>query len=221
VAAGTVVEGVVAPKLERLNGLQRSLAGSAVMAQLTPDEREVYALLAEYGEMTARDLAEADSSPLFKVMSLLHSLEKQEFVLSTQDVPKRYALTREEQHVPRRILFVDQRQESREVFDMVFTMEGHSLRLACDGDEAVAAVHEERFDAIVLDATLPDQDGWTAVRLIRELENGRTTPILMFNAADDHQAQERRRELGADGYFAKPLVPEELLPHVIRLIRRD
>ncbi len=220
VAPGTVVEGVVAPRLEKLNGLQRMVVAGPVMEKLTPDEREIYALLAEFGEMTARDLAETGSIPLFKVMSLLHSLEKQELALSTQDVPKRYALTREEQHLPRRILFVDDLEDTREIFRLVFSMQGHSMRLASDGIGAVEAVREERFDAIIMDAEMPNLNGWDAVRLIRSMPNGRTTPIVMFTAYGDTHAQERMKDVGANGILSKPILPEEMLPHVMRFIRK-
>lgn len=220
VAPGTVVEGVVTPRIEKLNGLQRMVVAGPIMEKLTPDEREVYALLAEFGEMTARDLAETGAIALFKVMSLLHSLEKQELVLSTQDVPKRYALTREEQHLPRRILFVDDLEDTREIFRLVFTMQGHSMRLAVDGLEAVEAVREERFDAIIMDAEMPNLSGWDATRLIRSMPNGRSVPVIMFTAYGDEDAQRKTREVGANGLLNKPILPEDMLPHVMRFIKK-
>jgi sugar-specific transcriptional regulator TrmB len=50
--------------------------------------------------MTARSLAELGTIPYSRIHSTLHSLEEQSMVLSTPDVPKRYALTREEPFVP-------------------------------------------------------------------------------------------------------------------------
>jgi len=220
VAPGTWVEGVVAPRLEKLNGLQRMVVAGPIMEKLTTDEREVYALLAEFGEMTSRDIAETGALPLFKVMSLLHSLEKQELVLSTQDVPRRYALTREEQHLPRRILFVDDLEDTREIFRVVFSMQGHSMRLASDGFQAVEAVQEERFDAIIMDGEMPHLNGWDAVRLIRGMPNGRNVPIIMFTAYGQDDAQKRVREVGANGLLTKPILPEDMLPHVLRFIKR-
>lgn len=220
VAPGTFVEGVVSPRLEKLNGLQRMVVAGPVMEKLTPDEREIYALLAEFGEMTARDLAETGSIPLFKVMSMLHSLEKQELALCTQDVPKRYALTREEQHLPRRILFVDDLEDTREIFRLVFSMQGHSMRLASDGIEAVEAVREERFDAIIMDAEMPNLNGWDAVRLIRGMANGKTTPVIIFTAYGNADAHQRVKDVGANGLLHKPILPEEMLPHVMRFIRK-
>jgi CheY-like chemotaxis protein len=212
VAAGTLVEGVVEPRLQKLNGLQRIVISGPLMDKLMPDEREVYALVAEYGEMTARDIAEVGGLPLFRVMAVLHSLEKQELALSTQDHPRRYALTREAQLLPRRILVVDEAIEGRELVRLIFASQGHSLRSASDGIEAVEAVREERFDAIVMAAEMPGLSGWDATRLIRGMANGRNAPVILFSSEPDNAAQIRMREVGANGVLDRAVLLEEMLP---------
>jgi CheY-like chemotaxis protein len=54
------------------------------------------------------------------------------------------------------------------------------LRSASDGIEAVEAVREERFDAIVMAAEMPGLSGWDATRLIRGMANGRNAPVILF-----------------------------------------
>lgn len=218
VAPGTFVEGVVAPRLEKLTGLQRMVIAGPIVEKLSPDEREAYAILAEFGETSARDIVENSSLPLVKVMFILHTLEKQGLVLSTQDVPKRYALTREAQHISRRILLVDDMEDTREVFRLVFAMQGHSMRTANDGVEAVEAVNEERFDAIIMDAEMPKLNGWDATRLIRGMANGRSVPIIMFTAHNPKDGQEKARSVGANGLLGKPIMPEEMIPQVMEMI---
>lgn len=220
VAAGTLVEGVVAPRLQKLNGLQRIVVSGPIMEKLMPDEREVYALLAEYGEMTARDIADTDTMSLLRVMTVLHSLEKQELVLSTLDHPRRYALTREEQVLPRRILIVDDFADSRELLRVIFGSQGHSLRLARDGIEAVEAVREEKFDAIIMDLEMPNLSGWDATRLIRAMPNGRTAPIIVYTAYSTKDMEGKLRESGANEVLSKSILPDEMLAHVMGFLKK-
>ncbi len=81
-----------------------------------------------------------------------------------------------------RILFVDDMRDTRELFRMALQLQGVETRLAEDGQEAVFAVREESFDAIIMDVEMPRMNGWDATRAIRLLENGRDIPIIMFTA---------------------------------------
>jgi NDP-sugar pyrophosphorylase family protein len=220
VAPGTLVEGVVAPRLQKLHGLQRIVVSGPIMETLLPDEREVYAFLAEYGEMTARDIADTGTLPLLRVMTVLHALEKQELVLSTLDHPRRYALTREEQILPSRILVVDDYRDSREVMRLILSAQGHSIRIARDGIEAVEAVREEKFDAIIMDLEMPNLNGWDATRLIRAMPNGRTSPVIVYTAYPTDDMHEKMRDVRANGVISKSILPDEMLAHVTQFLKK-
>ncbi len=220
VAPGTVVEGVVAPRVQKLHGLQRIVVSGPIMEKLLPDEREVYALLAENGEMTAREIAETANLPLLRVMTTLHALEKGEYALSTLDHPRRYALTREEQVLPRRLLIVDDSEDSRDLLRVIFGAQGHSMRLVRDGIEAVEAVREERFDAIIMDLEMPHLGGWDATRLIRAMPNGRTAPVIIYTANPTADMTVKMREVGASEVLSKTILPTEMLSHVAQFLKK-
>lgn len=220
VAAGTVVEGVFAPRMQKLHGLQRIVVSGPIMEKLLPDEREVYALLAEHGEMTAREIAETGNLPLLRVMTVLHALEKAEYALSTLDHPRRYALTREEQVLPRRLLIVDDSDDSLDLLRMVFGAQGHSMRLVRNGIEAVEAVREERFDAIIMDLEMPQLSGWDATRLIRAMPNGRTAPVIIYTAYPTSDMGAKMREVGASEVLSKTILPDEMLAHVMQFLKK-
>jgi CheY-like chemotaxis protein len=101
-------------------------------------------------------------------------------------------------------LFVDDAPDTRDLFSFVFLSEGHSTRLAEDGIEAVEAVEEESFDAIVMDLEMPRMSGWEAIRRIRQLPNGRNVLILVFTAYNHEDDHWRAVEIGANDLLRMP-----------------
>ena len=120
-----------------------------------------------------------------------------------------------------RILFVDDLPDTRDVFRLAFGIQGHSTRLAANGREAVEAVKEENFDAIIMDVEMPEMNGFDAVRHIRDLETGGESgghvPIIMFTAYGDNEASQKAGEAGADLLLHKPILPQELLSRIEQL----
>ena len=119
-----------------------------------------------------------------------------------------------------RILFVDDLPDTRDVFRLAFGIQGHNTRLACNGREAVDAVGEEAFDAIVMDVEMPEMNGFDAVKNIRQLEFGRSVPIIMFTAYGDNEAQEKSAAAGANLLLHKPILPQELLSRIEQISRK-
>jgi len=116
------------------------------------------------------------------------------------------------------ILFVDDLPDTRQVFRLAFGLYGHSTELAGNGREAVEAVQNAAFDAIVMDVEMPEMNGWDAVRIIRTLPHGQSVPIIMFTAYSGGEHQRQARDAGADSLLYKPTAPQELLDEIDRLI---
>jgi CheY-like chemotaxis protein len=87
---------------------------------------------------------------------------------------------------------------------------GHRVRVAGDGAQAVAACAEASFDLILMDIMMPDMDGLTAIRHIREMASGAKVPIIALTAHAMRGDRERFLEQGANGYVAKPINFDEL-----------
>jgi DNA-binding response OmpR family regulator len=75
-----------------------------------------------------------------------------------------------------------------------------------------------RYDALVLDLMLPDQDGFEVCRRVRA---GADLPILMLTARGDEEDRIVGLELGADDYLPKPFNPRELLARLRAILRRQ
>jgi CheY-like chemotaxis protein len=89
---------------------------------------------------------------------------------------------------------------------------GHSVVVAANGREALAALEEESYDLVFMDIQMPDMDGIEATAAIREKENnsGKHQPVIALTAHAMKGDQERCLEAGMDDYLSKPIRPQEL-----------
>jgi len=97
--------------------------------------------------------------------------------------------------------------------------EGYAVDLAGDGGEALWAAREFDFDAIVLDAMIPDPDGFEVCRTLRA--EGRWTPVLLLTARDGVDDRVLGLDAGADDYLTKPFAFSELFARLRALTRRE
>lgn len=94
---------------------------------------------------------------------------------------------------------------------------GYQVKLAADGNAALAAAGSEPPDVVVLDVMLPGLDG---LEVARQLRAGGGTPILMLTARDAVEDRVEGLDAGADDYLVKPFALEELLARLRALLRR-
>ncbi|HSG89425.1 MAG TPA: response regulator transcription factor [Pseudomonadales bacterium] len=96
--------------------------------------------------------------------------------------------------------------------------EGMVVDVAADGREGLYFGSEYEFDVAVVDVGLPEIDGVSLIRRLREAE--RRFPILILTARDGWQDKVTGLEAGADDYLAKPFHYEELIARIRALVRR-
>jgi len=117
-----------------------------------------------------------------------------------------------------RLLVVDDDPRLRDYLGRGLREAGHECETAADGAEARAAVHGARFDLVLLDVMLPDEDGWTVLDDLRR--EGDDTPVIFVTARDAVAERVRGLEAGADDYLIKPFAFDELLARVTAVARR-
>ena len=95
---------------------------------------------------------------------------------------------------------------------------GHTVVVVANGKETVEAAATQRFDVILMDAQMPEMDGFEATAAIRERERGECErggrphiPIVAVTARAMKGDRERCLSAGMDGYISKPLDVEELM----------
>ncbi len=146
-----------------------------------------------------------------------HLLEAIQNVLFGQPAPPFAAgLPAAPETLPRaslRILLAEDNPVNQRLAFRILEKQGHSVTLATNGAEALAAHHSGVFDVILMDVQMPELDGFEATAAIRALERatGNRTPILALTAHALSDDRERCLKAGMDGYLAKPFKAADLL----------
>lgn len=96
--------------------------------------------------------------------------------------------------------------------------EGYAVEVAGDGKAALERLRGGRFDLVVLDLMLPEVEGLTVLRRLREGGDG--TPVLILTAKGDELDKVRGLRTGADDYLTKPFGVLELIARVEAILRR-
>ena len=117
------------------------------------------------------------------------------------------------------ILIVDDESRIRKLIKDFIEQEEYSVIEAADGEEAV-----EQFEAninkiklVILDVMMPKQDGWSALRQIRQISN---VPVIMLTARSEEQDELFGYELGVDEYVSKPFSPKILIAKIKAILQR-
>jgi signal transduction histidine kinase/CheY-like chemotaxis protein/HPt (histidine-containing phosphotransfer) domain-containing protein len=124
--------------------------------------------------------------------------------------------------VSRRILLVEDNRVNQRVAQHLVTKMGHSVVLAENGKEAVAAYSRERFDLILMDIQMPEMNGFEATAAIRaeERRTGTHVPIVALTAHAMIGHREKCLEGGMDAYVSKPLRGDVLGQTIANLLRK-
>src|SRR6266702_2999865 len=117
-----------------------------------------------------------------------------------------------------RVLVVEDEKKTASFIRKALQSEGFAVDVCHRGDEALAAARTVPFDGIVLDIMLPERDGLSVLRLLREQQN--RTPVLLLSARGAVNERVEGLNAGADDYLPKPFVVAELVARVRALGRR-
>ena len=117
-----------------------------------------------------------------------------------------------------RLLVVDDEPSIRELLTASLKFAGFEVAAAADGAEALRAAEANRPDLIVLVVMLPDMDGFTVTRKLRE--RGRDMPVLFLTARDETSDKVTGLTVGGDDYVTKPFSLEEVVARIRAVLRR-
>ena len=117
----------------------------------------------------------------------------------------------------RRILIAEDDRRVRESLERALTLEGYDVVTAGDGAKALELHAEQPADLLLLDVSMPNADGLSVCRRIRE--RGDQTPVLILTARHEVQDRVAGLDAGADDYVVKPFALDELLARLRARLR--
>ena len=117
------------------------------------------------------------------------------------------------------ILIVDDESRIRKLIKDFIEQEEYSVVEAADGEEAVEQFESNinKVKLVILDVMMPKQDGWSALRQIRQISN---VPVIMLTARSEEQDELFGYELGVDEYVSKPFSPKILIAKIKAILQR-
>lgn len=119
-----------------------------------------------------------------------------------------------------KILVIDDDKTINELVKVNLELQGYKVITADDGVKGFALAKQELPDLIVLDVMMPEVDGFTVAKRIREHGATKNIPILMLTALDMLQDKVKGFDLGVDDYLVKPFEVEELKVRSRALLKR-
>lgn len=122
------------------------------------------------------------------------------------------------QHLPHRILVVDDDEFSQKIVSRLLEREG--LEPICAGSvaEAMTLMHKTRPALILMDYMLPDEDGLAAVRRLKAIDAFAKIPIIMLTGQRDRETVIKSQLVGACDFVAKPVDPVALMSKIARYL---
>ncbi|GLJ61849.1 MULTISPECIES: response regulator transcription factor [Microbacterium] len=117
-----------------------------------------------------------------------------------------------------RILVVDDEPNIRDLLSQSLRFAGFQVRTVSNGAQTISAVLEEEPDLIVLDVMLPDMNGFSVTKRLRDA--GYTAPIIFLTAKDETEDKIKGLNVGGDDYVTKPFSLDEIVARIQAVLRR-
>jgi CheY-like chemotaxis protein len=120
---------------------------------------------------------------------------------------------------PRKILVVDDFDDTRLLLKTWLQKKGYDVVEAENGIQAVAEAESQQPDLIIMDVEMPELDGLAATRKIRSLAGSQEVPIVVVSAYGADQFRDDALAAGCNAYVSTPFEPEELEKLITELIK--
>ncbi len=121
-----------------------------------------------------------------------------------------------------RILIADDEPHIRRILQTLLEMAGFEVDLRHDGLDALEAVQSsDHYDLILLDIMMPGATGLEVLGKIREMDERKSTPVVILTAKGQDADRQAAFSLGADDFLTKPFSPKKLLARIHQIIEGD
>lgn len=117
------------------------------------------------------------------------------------------------------VLICDDEADIRHALRITLTDAGYQVREAGDGRQALDLLDREEVQLILLDIMMPELDGVSVLKKLREEKNN--IPVILLTAMSEDEDKIRGLELGADDYITKPFKMQEVIARIRAVLRRS
>ncbi|HNX94000.1 MAG TPA: response regulator [Holophaga sp.] len=116
------------------------------------------------------------------------------------------------------IMIIDDSTSLRQVVHIALENAGYDVIEACDGKDALSKLTGQKIHLMICDVNMPNMDGITFLKSVRELPAYKFTPIIMLTTEAGEDKKREGQAAGARAWVVKPFKPEQLLAAVAKLI---
>jgi two-component system chemotaxis response regulator CheY len=116
------------------------------------------------------------------------------------------------------ILIVDDSLSIRQSTRFILEQGKYSVIDACDGEQGLKALLENDVNLVITDINMPNMDGLTLVRKIRELPSKKFIPILVLTTESQGSIIDEGKKAGATGWIVKPFNADKLLETIRKVV---
>ena len=116
------------------------------------------------------------------------------------------------------ILAVDDSPSMRQMVNYTLKRAGYDVVSANDGVEALTIAQGRDISLVLTDINMPNMDGITLIKHLRELDNYRFKPILILTTESSNEKKMQGKDAGATGWIVKPFDPDKLLSTLRRVL---
>ena len=116
------------------------------------------------------------------------------------------------------ILAVDDSASMRQMVSFTLKGAGYDVVEAVDGVDALNKAKAKTFDLIVTDVNMPNKDGITLIKDLREISSYKFIPMLMLTTESGSEKKMKGKAAGATGWIVKPFNPDQLLKTIKKVL---
>lgn len=115
------------------------------------------------------------------------------------------------------IMIVDDSASMRQVVGIALKGAGYTVLEGRDGQDALTKLTGQKVHLIISDVNMPNMDGISFVKAVKQLPSYKFTPIIMLTTESDESKKREGQAAGAKAWVVKPFKPEQLLGAVQKL----
>lgn len=116
------------------------------------------------------------------------------------------------------IMIVDDSASLRQVVAIALKGAGYTVIEGCDGKDAIAKLTGQKVNLIISDVNMPNMDGITMVKTLKQMPAYKFTPIVMLTTESQESKKKEGQEAGAKAWMVKPFSAPQLLSVVQKLV---